>query len=218
MTQDDKSITDNGAGRIHYDESLTDHLLNRMAILAEQHLGNNLAHIRRVSLFSYQIATHIGLDEQRAQTIAAAARLHDIGMGQVPPAILKKTGTLTKTELNAIHEHVAAGLRLVGRKRDPLVQTARVIIASHHERHDGGGYPDGLAGNAIPIEGRIVAVADTFDALCSPRPYRRQTAPATAISIIISGGGGVHFDPDVVNAFAACRRQILSISKHYPHR
>ncbi len=218
MTRDDTPIPDDTANQDLYEESLTDHLLNRMAILAEQHVSSNIAHIRRVSLFSYQISTHLGLDEQLAQTIAAAARLHDIGMIRVPTAILKKVGPLTQSELKTIHGHVAAGLRLIGRKREPLVQAAREIISAHHERHDGSGYPDGLAGNAIPIKGRIVAVADTFDALCSPRPYRRHTDPETAISIIVNGGSGVHFDPDVVDAFQACRQQLLAICNRYPHR
>ncbi len=178
----------------------------------------NIPHIRRVSLFSYQIAIHLGLDEQAAQTIAAAARVHDLGMIRVPGTILKKHGALTKSEQHILQGHVAAGLRLIGRKRDPLIQAGRMVIASHHERHDGSGYPDGLAGDTIPVEARIVAVADTFDALCSPRPYRRHSDPETAISIIINGGAGVHFDPATVDAFAACRQQLLDICTRLPYR
>ncbi len=217
MTTDD-TIPVRDADNGHDGENLIDHLLNRMALLAEQHASSNLAHIRRISLFSYQIATHLGLDEQTARTIAAAARLHDIGMIRVPEVVLKKPGAMTPIELKAIQGHVAAGLRLIGRKRDPLIQTARAVISAHHERHDGSGYPDGLAGDAIPVAGRIVAVADTFDALCTPRPYRHHSTPETAISIIINGGGSAHFDPETVKAFSSCRRQLLAICHRYPHR
>jgi len=199
-------------------ESLTEHLLNRMAILAEQHVFNNLAHIRRVSLFSKQIALHLGLDRKAATTLANAARLHDIGMIHVPATIPNKKNALTASEKACLQGHVAAGLRLVGRKRDPLIQAARAVIAGHHERHDGSGYPDGLAGDAIPLEGRIVAIADTFDALCTPKPYRRHTDPETAISVIINGGTGLHFDPAIIKAFSACRRQLIEICGRLPHR
>lgn len=218
MLQDIDTNPEHDAGDDRTDESLTEHLLNRMAILAEQHVFNNIPHIRRVSLFSYQIAIHLGLDQQTALTIAAAARVHDIGMIRVPETILKKPGPLTKSEQHILQGHVAAGLRLIGRKRDPLIQAGRMVIAGHHERHDGSGYPEGLAGDAIPVEGRIVAVADTFDALCSPRPYRRHTDPETAVSIIINGGAGVHFAPEVVNAFAASRQQVLEVCARLPHR
>ncbi len=218
MLQDHDTNLEHDAGDERTDESLTVHLLNRMAVLAEQHVFNNIPHIRRVSLFSYQIAKHLGLDEQAAQTIAAAARVHDIGMIRVPETILKKPGPLTKNEQRVLQGHVAAGLRLIGRKRDPLIQAGRMVIASHHERHDGSGYPEGLAGDAIPVEGRIVAVADTFDALCSPRPYRHYKDPETAISIIVNGGAGVHFDPATVDAFAASRQQLLDICTRMPHR
>jgi putative two-component system response regulator len=210
--------TEDAPDGLDYDESLTDHLLNRMAILAEQHLGNNLSHIRRVSLFSQQLGNAMGLDPERVSILAAASRVHDIGMIQVPAKILNKPDVLTKAEKDVIHQHIAAGLRLVGRKREPLIQMARTIIASHHERHDGSGYPDGIKEDEIPVEGRIVAIADTFDALCTPRPYRRHTDPETAISIIMNGGNGIHFHPDVVKAFSECRQNLLAICNHYPHR
>lgn len=218
MLQHIEPCPKNDTGDDRNDESLTEHLLNRMAILAEQHVFNNLPHIRRVSLISYHIATRLGLGEQAAQTIAAAARVHDVGMISVPETILRKPTPLTEHERRILEGHVVTGLRLIGRKRDPVVQTGRTVIASHHERHDGSGYPDGLAGDAIPVEGRIIAIADTFDAICSPRSFRRQADPEIAISIIVNGGAGVQFDPATVNAFAACRQQLLDICTRLPYR
>ncbi len=196
----------------------TEHLLNRMALIAEHHSGANLHHIRRVSLFSYRIALELGLDEKAAMTISAAARLHDIGMIGVPASILKRPGRLSSAEMAVIRKHPKTGLRLIGRKQDPLIRAARAIIGGHHERWDGSGYPDSLKQESIPFEARIVAIADTFDSLCSPRPYRRATDPEMALTVITNAGTGGLFDTDMLNAFYKGRKDILEICRHLPHR
>jgi len=196
----------------------TEHLLNRMALIAEHHSGGDLHHIRRVSLFTHRIALELGLDEKTAMTISAAARLHEIGMIGVPSSILRKPGRLTPAEMAVIRKHPKTGLRLIGRKQDPLIRAARAIIGAHHERWDGSGYPDGLKQDSIPFEARIVAIADTFDSLCSPRPYRRATDPEMALTVITNAGTGGIFDADMLGAFFKGRKAILDICHHLPHR
>lgn len=187
-------------------------------MIAEHHVCSDLSHIRRIGLFSYHIAIALGFDESVAHTVGAAARLHDIGMVSVPASILQKPNKLTTDEMAVVKRHVEAGLRLIGRKREPLIQAARIIIGGHHERWDGSGYPNGLKQEAIPQEARIVAIADTFDAICTPRAYRRQTPPETAISVIANAEAAGIFDPATVKAFHACRGNILDICRSLPHR
>ncbi len=199
-------------------DALFEHLLNRMAIIAEQHTGNPYSHIRRVSLFSKHIATQMGLPEDTVRRIANAARLHDIGMVTVPASILKKPSRLNSAEMAIVQHHTAAGLRLIGRKNDPFLQTARAVIGGHHERWNGSGYPGGLAEDRIPVEARIVAVADTFDALCSSRPDRKPIPPEAATSVIQNAGANGLFGPAAVAGFCACKNDILDICRRYPHR
>lgn len=172
--------------------------------------GGTGEHISRVATVSRLIAEGLGCAPEFCRTIYLAAPLHDVGKVGIPDAILAKPGRLTDGEMASMRGHVVLGQRILAGAESSLVQLAERIVASHHERWDGKGYPEGLAGEKIPLEGRIVAVADVFDALCSPRPYKSGWPIAEARDEINRCAGG-HFDPRVVAAFNARWNDILPL-------
>lgn len=165
--------------------------------------GETGAHLERVAEVARIIADELGLGERQARTIYLASPLHDVGKIGVPDQILLKTGTFTPEERAEMQRHTEFGAEILAGGESELVQVAEKIAASHHEKWDGTGYPKGLKGTDIPLEARIVAVADVFDALCSERPYKAAWAPEVAAREIIQTSGR-HFDPACVAAF--CRR------------
>ncbi len=172
--------------------------------------GGTGEHISRVATVSRLIAEGLGCNTEFCRTIYLAAPLHDVGKVGIPDAILSKPGRLTEDEMAKMREHVMLGQRILAGGESSLIRFAEHIVASHHERWDGKGYPAGLTGEAIPLEGRIVAVADVFDALCSPRPYKSAWSPSDACDEINRCSGG-HFDPKVVAAFNARWSDILPL-------
>jgi len=136
--------------------------------------------------------------------IRTANPLHDVGKIAVPDAILLKRGSLSARERSAMETHTESGYRILAGSGSPLLDLAATIALTHHERYDGNGYPRRLRGLEIPLEGRIVAVADVFDALTSDRTYRRRLAHEDAIAMIRAGRGS-QFDPDVVDSFVDSR-------------
>lgn len=172
----------------------------RLAKAVEYHDGTTGEHISRVATISQFIALGVGLDEEAARIVYLAAPLHDIGKIAIPDAILQKPGRLTDDEMEIMRQHVAYGSHILSGGSSDLIRIAEMIVASHHERWDGTGYPAGLAGQDIPIQGRIVAVADVFDALCSARPYKRAWSLEEAYAEIVAQSGR-HFDPACVEAF-----------------
>lgn len=162
--------------------------------------GGTGEHISRVATVSQLIAEGLGCDTTFCRTIYLAAPLHDVGKVGIPDAVLTKPGRLTDDEMATMREHVSLGQRIMAGAESGLIQFAEHIVASHHERWDGTGYPVGLSGENIPLEGRIVAVADVFDALCSPRPYK-PAWPVLEAHEEINRCAGSHFDPQVVAAF-----------------
>jgi response regulator RpfG family c-di-GMP phosphodiesterase len=157
-------------------------------------------HSRRVLFYSIKIAEAIGGMEDQLQTLGMGAWLHDIGKLAIPDGILLKPGALNEQERQIMQRHVELGYDLV--KGIPFLADAAEIILAHHERHNGSGYPRGLPGEAIPMPARIFAVADSFDAMTSDRPYRSALPVQTARSVIDAGRGEL-FDPEVVDAFFA---------------
>jgi len=155
-------------------------------------------HGARVAALAEPVAVRLGWDRERIRTLRVAAPLHDVGKVKVRPEVLGKPGPLTLEEQEEIRRHPTAGAQLVL----PLRRFHDVLpyVLFHHERWDGGGYPAGLHGRGIPIEARILAVADAFDAMISPRPYRRALSHALALAEI-ERGIGTQFDPVVVEAF-----------------
>lgn len=186
-------------------------------------------HVMRVASYSRVIAEALGCAADFVEKLFLTAPLHDIGKIAIPDAVLLKPGKLTPEEWDVMRSHAATGAKILqddskarrvfhqfesrGRPQldsDPLIDMAGSIALCHHEKWDGSGYPRGLSGEQIPLEARIVAVADVFDALCSARPYKTPFPPEKSASIIHEGSGK-HFDPQVVTAFAACFNTIRSI-------
>jgi response regulator RpfG family c-di-GMP phosphodiesterase len=155
-------------------------------------------HSMRVRHYALKLARAVGLDGRTKKRLSLAAKLHDIGKVGLPEAVLNKPGSLTAAEFAVVREHPVAGERILGPIiRDPLVLAA---IRSHHERFDGFGYPDGLAGEQTPLLARVIAVADCFDAMTSARAYR-SAMPAAAALEILAEEAGSHFDPQLVPPF-----------------
>ncbi|MDQ3850512.1 MAG: HD domain-containing protein [Actinomycetota bacterium] len=156
-------------------------------------------HAERVAAYGLQIALAVGVRLSEQPEIEFGFLLHDAGKVAVPDAILFKPGRLTQSERLVIERHPVTGSEIV---RDiDFLGPARDVIRSHHERWDGAGYPDGLAGDKIPLSARIFAVADTLDALTTHRPYRLPSTLAEARTRI-EGDRGTHFDPEVIDAFS----------------
>jgi putative two-component system response regulator len=176
-------------------------ILERLAAAGEFRDDATGEHAVRVGIRSAQLARTMGRPEREIQLIRNAATLHDIGKLGVADRVLLKGGKLNEAESAEMKKHAAIGAELLSGSDSPLLQMAEEIALSHHERWDGTGYPSGLAGEAIPLTGRIVAVADVFDALTQDRPYHDAWALDTAIKKIESERGR-HFDPRVVDAFA----------------
>jgi HD-GYP domain-containing protein (c-di-GMP phosphodiesterase class II) len=151
-------------------------------------------HIGRMSELCYRLALAAGVDPEAAEVLRHASAMHDVGKIAIPDAILRKPGPLTDEEWEIMKTHTTIGADLLAGSRSPLVQMGEVIARTHHERWDGSGYPAGLAGDGIPLVGRICAVADVFDALTSPRPYKHAWSTEDALAEI-SAQSGRHFDP-----------------------
>jgi putative two-component system response regulator len=174
--------------------------LRRLSRAVEYHDGATGAHLERVGAYTGDIASSLGLPETQVQLLRLAAPLHDIGKIAVGDRILRKTGMLTDHERQLMEQHAEVGRDLLGGSGSELLELAATIAWTHHERWDGSGYPRQLKGEEIPLEGRIVAVADVFDALSSDRPYRPRLSMDEAQAWILDGSG-VAFDPKVVDAF-----------------
>ena len=157
-------------------------------------------HVRRIGLYAAVLAEALGWKADDVGDILLAAPMHDIGKIAVPDAILMKPGRLTEEEFDKIKEHPAAGAQMLGHAEVPLLRMAREIALSHHEKWDGSGYPNGLAGGAIPLSGRITAVCDVYDALISERVYRPALPEEDALAIMRKDKGS-HFDPQVFACF-----------------
>ncbi|MFN4249985.1 HD domain-containing phosphohydrolase [Deinococcus sp.] len=169
----------------------------RLAIAAEYRDDTTGEHTRRVGQAAARIARALGWSETQASVLGVAARLHDVGKIAIPDAILLKRGRLTPDEFRQMQSHTVIGSRILSGSRSALLTMAEEIARSHHERWDGSGYPNGLAGNDIPLTGRIVAIADVFDALIQARPYKAAWTTAEALREI-QAQAGRHFDPGLV--------------------
>lgn len=167
-----------------------------LAMLAERDYGT-CCHSKATAEWARRLATAMGCDADVTEFVELCALLHDIGKISTPDAVLLKAGPLTAGEWDVMRDHAAAGSRILN--QIPSLQRCSIVVRAHHERHDGGGYPDGLAGASIPLEARIVAVADAFHAMISERPYRRPIPPRQALQILEEGRGS-QWDPEVVDA------------------
>ena len=174
--------------------------VQRLSMAVEFRDEDTGAHIERIGRFSVLLAEHIGMDAEFCERLSHAAPLHDVGKVAIPDAILLKPGPLTPEERAIVETHAEEGHRLVRGSSSSILDMAATIALSHQEKWDGTGYPRGLKGEAIPIEGRIVAVADVFDALTSDRVYRKAFSVEEAIQMMREQRGR-HFDPVLLDAF-----------------
>jgi putative two-component system response regulator len=189
----------------HSEESLersrleTVHKLSLAVEMRDQVTGH---HLSRMGTYCEELCRRLGLTDEVCDSVALAGQMHDIGKIAVPDHILLKRGPLTEEERVQMQTHAEIGKQILQGSESPLLQLAESIAWTHHEKVDGSGYPRGLEGDEIPIEGRVAAVADVFDALTRDRPYR-QAMPLAKAKDVMGEGRGSHFDAHVLDAFMA---------------
>jgi response regulator RpfG family c-di-GMP phosphodiesterase len=167
-------------------------------------------HARRVGETVRLVAEQLGMDARQIALLGEASTLHDVGKLSLPDRVLLKAGPLTVDEREKMKLHTSIGYQMLAGTRVPLLEVAGIVAWTHHERHDGSGYPRGLHGPEIPVEGRITAVVDTFDALTNARAYRPAYPIPAAVRYLMSGRDRL-FDPGVVDAFQAVIDDVLEL-------
>lgn len=172
-------------------------------------------HVFRMASYARLLADAVGKDPEFVSNIWSAATMHDIGKIGIPDHILLKPGKFEPEEWEVMKRHTTIGAEILGEATSDLMRMARSVVLTHHERWDGGGYPHGLAGEAIPIEGRIVAVCDVFDALTSDRPYKKAWSVEAAVEYLKENSGSA-FDPELVFAFIQILPMVLEVKEAFP--
>ena len=195
----------------HFSEDYYAEMILRFALAAEYKDIDIGTHIVRVSDYSTSIAEALRLSPQESIIIRYASIMHDIGKIGIPDKILHRR-KFTEKDFDVVKEHALIGHRIFAGARSPLLQAAAAVALTHHERYDGSGYPNGLKGKDIPLPGRIVALADSFDAIVSKRSYKKARSFSQAVNII-RRESGTHFDPVVVRAFLKNLPKIKQIFK-----
>jgi putative two-component system response regulator len=202
LQKQNRTLLESTSGQTRELESTRIEMIERLALAAEYRDVSTNQHNQRVGELSARIAEVIGLTPEDAGLLRRAAALHDIGKIGIPDGLLRKPGRLTASEQRVMRTHTSIGARIVGGSHIPLLKLVETVALSHHEHWDGSGYPKGLAGDAIPLPGRIVAVADAFDALTSDRPYRAALTVEATLEIMRLECGK-HFEPRLVDALFA---------------
>ncbi|QEP45047.1 response regulator [Ectothiorhodospiraceae bacterium BW-2] len=185
--------------------------LGRAAEFRDNETGN---HVVRMSHYSRLIASAYGLDERQIERLFQVAPMHDVGKIGVSDHILLKPSKLSPEEWREMQRHCDIGAEIIGNHQDELLSAARLVALTHHEKWNGSGYPQGLRGEEIPLFGRIVALADVFDALTSARPYKAAWPVERAVELI-NAEAGEHFDPALIAPFHQVLPQILQVKERY---
>jgi putative two-component system response regulator len=184
----------------------------RAAEFRDDDTGN---HVMRMSHYSKLLAKACGrMTSAEVEMTLNAAPMHDVGKIGIPDAVLLKPAKLDEEEWKIIKKHPEWGAEIIGEHNSPLLQMARVVAMTHQEKWNGKGYPKGLAGEEIPLAGRIIAIADVFDALTSVRPYKKAWTVDSAMELI-EKEAGQHFDPALAPLFISLRNEIEAIMKQY---
>jgi len=186
----------------------------RLTLAAEMKDECTSAHLERMSHYSALLAAKVGWSDSDAELLIDAAKMHDIGKLGIPDSILNNPGKLTKQEFAVIQQHPAIGARILAGSKSRLLQMAGLIALTHHERFDGSGYPRGLRGKEIPEAGRIVAIADVFDALMSQRSYKEAWSLEDTVETM-QAEAGKHFDPGFLKIFLEVLPAICEIHERY---
>lgn len=190
-------------------------IIRRLGRAAEYRDNETGLHIIRMSQYSQIIGMADGMTESEADMLLNASPMHDIGKIGIPDQILLKPGKLTPEEWEIMKTHSTIGAEILSGHESELMQVAREIALHHHEKWDGSGYPNGQTGDEIPLVGRIVAIADVFDALTTVRPYKKAWKVEDAVDYIAQNRA-THFDPRLVDLFMKCLTEILAIRAKYP--
>jgi putative two-component system response regulator len=206
-------------------EELQHAVLSTVAEVAEFRddiVGGHIERIQSYLKFMLDQMIEEGLYQEETSNwdldfLVSSAQLHDVGKIRISEQILSKPGKLTPEEFEEIKKHTTHGVKLIERitestREHTFLEHAKIIAGSHHEKWDGSGYPQGLAGAAIPLQGRLMAIADVYDALITVRPYKQPVSPEEAERIIIEGGG-THFDPALVEIFKTVAPKFAKIAE-----
>ena len=185
-------------------------IVRRLGIASEFKDNETGMHVLRMSKYSHLIALESGLPDDEADLIFHASPMHDVGKIGIPDRILLKPGKLDDDEWLTMKTHCKIGYDIIGSHDSDLLKTAAITALTHHEKWDGSGYPRGAKEDDIPLAGRIVAVADIFDALTSERPYKKAWPADTAFDHI-KKESGKHFDPAIVDSFLAIKKDLLEV-------
>lgn len=189
-------------------------IVQRLGLAAEYKDNETGLHVIRMSHFARVLGLAAGMTEHEADDLLHAAPMHDVGKIGIPDRILQKPGPLDADEWKIMQSHARIGAEIIGQHDSGMLALARNIALSHHEKWDGSGYPNGLAGENIPLEGRICAVADVFDALTSVRPYKKAWTEEEAINLLVEQKGK-HFDPNLVDLFITQMPAIRAIRQRW---
>jgi putative two-component system response regulator len=187
--------------------------LFRLALAADFKDDDTGIHIVRIGFLAERLALALGRSRAWAEMLRKAAPMHDIGKIGIPDAVLKKPGRFEPDERQVMNKHARIGADILGQSRIPLFQLAAEVALSHHERFDGSGYPGGLAGEAIPLSGRIVSVVDFFDALTMDRCYRQALPDAEVMEMLRAERGGA-FDPQIVDLMLSNWADFVTLRNH----
>lgn len=189
-------------------------VINRLGRAAEYKDNETGMHVVRMSQYARLLALASGMDVDAAELLCQAAPMHDIGKIGIPDHILGKPGRFEPHEWEEMKRHVEYGAEIIGDHHSAILKMAKIVVLTHHEKWDGSGYPAGLAGEDIPVEGRITAIADVFDALTSVRPYKKAWSVEDAVQLIRDEKGR-HFDPQLVDHFLSILPQILEVKEQF---
>lgn len=200
--------------RTHELQTTREEIIRRLGCAAEYRDHETGNHVLRVAHYARILAKAHGLGEKSVEIIFTTAPMHDVGKIGISDQLLRKPGSLTATEWKIMRTHCSIGANIIGKHEDALLYSAYTIALTHHERWDGTGYPNQLQGEQIPICGRVVAIADVFDALLSERPYKPPFSLEETLNYM-EHGDGTHFDPALMVTFRRCLPEMLRIASQY---